>query len=408
MRPRRTSLTWLILLALAGPAAAAPDEDVLGKAQGYPIGSPRDWFYKEYVRVGSFSNLDRILPHYTLDKSASPLPLAKTASVPDIKYRFEGRTLTVDDFLARERATGLLLIKDGEILVERYQYDRAANNRFLSHSMAKSIVSLAIGMALAEGKIASLDDTVSKYVPKLAGSTYGETTIRNILKMSSGVPFNEVYDGKDDLTKFNIERYRGGSIDALRLFNTREAEQGARFHYASAETVNLVLVLRAVTGMPLSEYLTSRLWQPMGAEQDATWVKLPDGTVAGAGNFNAILRDYGRLGWLLANDGAIGSKQIVPKDYLLEATDWHRQPDAFRPGRATPYFGYGYQFWLFPGEKRRFALLGVYGQAIFVDPGLKLVMVLTAAARNANVGKEPFGRERDALWRGFVARYGSW
>jgi len=408
MRPRRTSLTWLILLALAGPAAAAPDEDVLGKAQGYPIGSPRDWFYNEYVRVGSFSNLDRILPHYTLDKSASPLPLAKTASVPDIKYRFEGRTLTVDDFLARERATGLLLIKDGEILVERYQYDRAANNRFLSHSMAKSIVSLAIGMALAEGKIASLDDTVSKYVPKLAGSTYGETTIRNILKMSSGVPFNEVYDGKDDLTKFNIERYRGGSIDALRLFNTREAEQGARFHYASAETVNLVLVLRAVTGVPLSEYLTSRLWQPMGAEQDATWVKLPDGTVAGAGNFNAILRDYGRLGWLLANDGAIGSKQIVPKDYLLEATDWHRQPDAFRPGRATPYFGYGYQFWLFPGEKRRFALLGVYGQAIFVDPGLKLVMVLTAAARNANVGKEPFGRERDALWRGFVARYGSW
>src|SRR5215470_17026063 len=92
MRPRRTSLTWLILLALAGPAAAAPDEDVLGKAQGYPIGSPRDWFYNEYVRVGSFSNLDRILPHYTLDKSASPLPLAKTASVPDIKYRFEGRT----------------------------------------------------------------------------------------------------------------------------------------------------------------------------------------------------------------------------------------------------------------------------------------------------------------------------
>ena len=78
------------------------------------------------------------------------------------------------------------------------------------------------------------------------------------------------------------------------------------------------------------------------------------------------------------------------------------------PRKATPYFGYGYQFWLFPGEKRRFALLGVYGQSIFVDPELKLVLVLTAAAKTASVGKEPLGRERDALWRGLVATFGSW
>ena len=93
---------------------------------------------------------------------------------------------------------------------------------------------------------------------------------------------------------------------------------------------------------------------------------------------------------------------------MLDATDWHRQPDAFRPKNATGYFGYGYQYWLFPGEKRRFALLGVYGQSIFVDPELKLVMVVTAAAKNASVGKEPFARERDALWRGIIKQYGSW
>ena len=99
---------------------------------------------------------------------------------------------------------------------------------------------------------------------------------------------------------------------------------------------------------------------------------------------------------------------MVPKEYLLEATDWHRQPEAFAPRRATPYFGYGYQFWLFPGEKRRFALLGVYGQSIFVDPELKLVMVITAAAKNASVGKEPLAAERDAVWRGLIRNYGSW
>jgi CubicO group peptidase (beta-lactamase class C family) len=99
---------------------------------------------------------------------------------------------------------------------------------------------------------------------------------------------------------------------------------------------------------------------------------------------------------------------VVPKEYLLEATDWHRQPAAFAPRKATSYFGCGYQFWLYPGEKRRFALLGVYGQSIFVDPELKLVMVMTAAAKNASVGKQSCAVERDAVWRAAVGKYGSW
>jgi len=407
MQSWRFVLSSLILAALVCPAIAAPDENILGKAEGYPIGTPKNWFYDENVRVGSFSHMDKVIPYYyTLQKSASPLPLPKSASVPKLSYRFEQQNYTIDDFLARQRVTGLLVIKDGQILAERYQYDRKDSDHFISHSMAKSITSLAIGIALAEKKIASLDDTIAKYEPKLAGSPYGETTIRNILRMSSGVPFDESYNGKDDLTRFGITRYKQDSIAALRELTTREAEQGTRFHYASSETVNLVMVLRAIAHAPLTDYLTPRLWQPMGAEADANWTRFGDGTVVGMGNFNAILRDYGRLGILLANDGMAGGKQIIPKDYLLDATDWHRQPEAFRPYKATPYFGYGYQFWLFPGDKRRFALLGVYGQSIFVDPELKLVLVLTGVAKNANVGKETFGRERDALWRGLVATFG--
>jgi CubicO group peptidase (beta-lactamase class C family) len=399
----------LVLAAVASTAIAAPDEDILGKAEGYPVGTPKNWFFDEHVRVGSFSHIDRVLPRYfTVRKSASPLPLPKAESVPKLEYRLAGQTYTIDDFLAHQRITGLLVIKDGQILDERYQYDRKDSDRFISHSMAKSITSLAIGIALAEKKIASVDDTIAKYEPRLAGSPYGETTIRNILRMSSGVPFDESYNGKDDLTRFNITRFKEGSVAALRELDKREVEQGTRFHYASSETVNLVMVLLAATGMPLTDYLTPRLWQPMGAEADANWTRYADNTVVGAGNFNAILRDYGRLGILLANDGVAGGKQIIPKDYLLDATDWHRQPAAFQPFNATPYFGYGYQFWLFPGDKRRFALLGVYGQSIFVDPELKLVLVLTAVAKNASVGKEPLGRERDALWRGLVATFGSW
>ena len=396
------------LALLASSAVAAPDEELLGKSAGYPIGTRANWFFEERVRVGSFSNLDKLYPHNRLTKAVTPRAFPKAASEVAIRYKFENRTLSVDDFLERQRVTGLLIVKDGEILLERYQYDRMPTHRFLSHSMAKSLVCLAIGLALAEGKIAALDDKVSKYVPNLAGHPYGETSIRNILRMASGVKFKEVYDGKDDISRFVQIRSSRGAIEALRAFTVREAQEGVRFHYASSETVVLALVVNAVTGKTLSEYLTERLWQPMGAEADATWIRDINGLEAGMGNFNAVLRDYGRLGVLLANDGAIGAKQVLPKSFLLEATDWHKQPAAFAPGRATPYFGYGYQFWLFPGAKRRFALLGVYGQSVFVDPELKLVMAITAVAKTASVGKEPLGRERDALWRGLVAKYGSW
>jgi CubicO group peptidase (beta-lactamase class C family) len=408
MRPGLILMRCAAFVVLASSAAAAPDEDLLGKASGYPAGTRGSWFFDESVRVGSFSNLDRLLPHYTLKKAASPLPLPAAASELKLEYRFENQSHTLDDFLNRERITGLLVIKDGEILLERYQYDRKPTDRLVSHSMAKSIVSIAVGMALAEGKIASLDDPVAKYEPKLAGSAYGETSIRNVLRMSSGVPFNEVYDGKDDLARFGNLRGARGAIDALRASGPREVEQGTRFHYASSETIILAVLLRAVTGTTLSAYLTERLWQSMGAEADATWIRSHDGLEVAAGSFNAILRDYGRLGMLLANDGAVGAQQVVPKEYLLEATDWHRQPEAFAPRRATSYFGYGYQFWLFPGEKRRFALLGVYGQSIFVDPELRLVMVITAVAKNASVAKESLAAERNAVWRGLIDKYGSW
>ena len=227
--------------------------------------------------------------------------------------------------------------------------------------------------------------------------------------MASGVKFREVYDNKDDLARLSVKRHEDGTIPALLSFNEREANEGTRFKYSSAETVVLVAVLRAATGASLSDYLTERLWQPMGAEADATWTTArSDGYENGGGRFNAVLRDYGRLGMLLAGDGAISGRQIIPKAYLTEATDWRRQPEAFRPRTATPYFGYGYQFWTYPGNKRRFALLGVFGQSIFVDPETKLVMVITAVARNASTAKDSLARERDALWRSLVGRFSSW
>ncbi len=406
--PRLPAGIVLIVLG-SSTLSAAPDEELLGKSAGYPIGTARNWAVDERVRVGSFSHLDQILPHNTLGKSPTPSSLKSAPKPSPITYKFDNRTLTLSDFLNRQRISGLMIVKDGQVLAEHYQYDRTAQHRFISHSMAKSLVSVAVGIALAEKKIRSLDDKAAAYVSELAGSAYGETTIRNLLRMASGVKFSEVYDGKDDLSRFSTKRAQAGTIPALLMFNEREVSVGTRFKYSSAETVALVAVLKSTTGESISKYLAERLWQPMGAEADATWtIARSDGFENGSGRFNAVLRDYARLGALLAADGAANGKQIVPKDYLLEATDWHRHPPAFRPNKATAYFGYGYQFWTYPGTKRRFALLGVYGQSIFVDPELKLVLVITAVTKNASVAKDSLARERDALWRGLVGRFGRW
>ena len=397
----------LAMLLAVTTSSAAPDEEFLGKSRGYPIGSRGTWYFDETVRVGAFSNLDKLFPHHTLPKAATPSSLKRAATEPSITYRFNGQPYTIDHYLANQRTTGLLVIKDGEILVERYQYERTPENRLVSHSMGKSLVSIAVGFALHERKIKSLDDKASDYVAELRGNVYGDTTIRNLLRMSSGVKFSENYDGNDDLAKFARVTASRGTIAGLQEFSEREVPQGQRFHYASIESSALAVVLRGATGKSLSEYLVERLWQPMGAEADATWIIGPDNLERAAGNFNAVLRDYGRLGVLLANDGKLGSRQIIPKDYLLEATDWRRHPAAFAPrmGGARG-FGYGYQFWTMPGEKRRFALLGVYGQAIFVDPELKLVMVHTAVAKNARIALESMSAEMSALWQGITESLG--
>jgi CubicO group peptidase (beta-lactamase class C family) len=413
-------LSWIpfILAAASTAATAAPDEDKLGKAQGYPVGTAKNWFFDESVRVGSFTAQGEIEGIYggkanVLAPSAAPMPLPRREGEPAIHWSASGRkNLTVDDYLARQRIMGLMIIKDGVVQVERYQYDRTPAQRFVSQSMAKSIVSLAVGIALNEGKITSLDDRIDHYLPKMAGTLYGETTIRNLLRMSSGAHFDERYDGHDDLERWARAVIHGGVENAAQVITQRDAAQGTRFAYASAETEVLGAVLRAGTGTNLSDYLSTRLWQAIGAETSALWRADRTGLERAAGNFNATLRDYARLGIVLANDGVrpddADKKQIIPREYLLDATDWRRAPEAFRPLVATPYYGYSYQFWTFPSAKRRFAMLGVYGQMIVIDPELKLVMVQTAANATAKAGLTTLGKDADAFWRGVVNHYGSW
>ena len=366
-------LKLLALAVFAVPALAAPDEELLGKAKGYPNCALKAAIGRQECLVGLYSGYDEVLSARKIAKGATVTQLPRTE-----------RDVGADGFMAANRNTGLLVMKNGTVLAERYQYDRKPEHRFASMSMAKTLVAMLVGIAIEEKKIASVDDTADKYVPELKGHPYGETRLRHLLTMSSGVRFTERYDGTDDMSVMMNKTFfheGPGGVDTVMSFRERAAPAGTRFAYASAETQVLGLVLRAAVGKTLAEYLSEKIWQPMGAEFDATWNTDAGGHELAFCCINATLRDYARVGLMLSNDGAIDGRQIIPAAWVKAATT----PEAphLQVGRATQFNGYGYQTWLISPRTRRFALLGVRGQGVYVDPDAKLVVVHTAVHASA-------------------------
>ena len=366
---------FLVLASAAGPVPAAPDEELLGKSQGYPVCPMKLGPTEQRCLVGMLSHFDQLTPARKVAKGSAVFELKRPGRELGVQYMHQGSRADTEWFLSKNRNTGLLVLKGDTIAVERYQYDRKPEHRFQSYSMAKTVVAMLVGIAVAEGKIASIDDRADQYLPALKGHPYGETKLRDLLTMSSGVRFREDYDGKDDvsvLARKTIFQQGPGGVDSVATFTDRANPPGTKFYYASAETQVLGLVLRAA---PLAEYLSEKIWQPMGAEADATWLMDAGGQELGYMGINATLRDWGRLGLLLANDGNLNGRQIIPAEWVKAATKVHAPHLA--PGTATRFNGYGYQTWLIDNEGR-FALFGVRGQAVFVDPKTKTVVVHTS------------------------------
>jgi len=406
--------TAIALMLLPAAVLAEPAADEMGRQEGYPRArTPAEYALPKF-RIGSWSApADAVAPSYRIRRVApsgeTVAPWANMEPAPPITYQYRNVGYTLDEYLERQRVTGLLILKDGKIVVERYRYDRKPDARFISFSMAKSVTSLLVGIALERGQIASLDDPAERYAKELAGSPYGGTTVRQLLRMSSGLRFTERYDGTDDVMRLNrsMQFEDTPQVSFLRGIADRHAPAGEKFVYASAETQVLGRVLAGATGRTVADLTHDWLWKPMRAQDDAFWRISPDGQEGTFAFFHASLRDWARLGLLLANDGVADGKQVVPREYLLDATDPARQPAAFRPERATPYFGYGYQFWLFPMKQRTFGMQGVYGQAVFVQPSSGIVMVQTSAWAQPSGQQDPQpAQERSAFWRGVLRSLG--
>jgi CubicO group peptidase (beta-lactamase class C family) len=381
---------------------SGPNAADYGQAENYPVSIAKGLSAQQHI-IGNYSHLDTLRPAHIITAAPAPSPLARAEQELDLAYDFQGKTSTISEYLDHVPATGLLVLQDRTIQFEHYQYARTEHDRFMSQSMAKTLVGLLVGFALHEGKILSLEDSVSAYVPELSGHELGRVSLRALLQMSSGIDFHEIYNGHDDIMRLSralMKKDAGGAVAAVLEFNTRVAPPGSKFNYAGIDTEVLGIVLQRLYGSSLSALVKAKIWDPIGAESEASWIIDGHEQELAYCCFNAVLRDWGRLGALLAADGAWDGKQIIPKEWIIASTT-QAAPGA-AAGQNGHKLGYGYQIWLLPGDRRQFALVGIYGQTMLIDPVRHVVLVQTAVLPKAT---DPLARqELLALWQALVAR----
>jgi CubicO group peptidase (beta-lactamase class C family) len=366
-------LALVIVAALTLPALAITDSAVIAK---------RAELLRPENRASKFRTMDTIYPYHVIKRAGPVHELPRAARRLDVSYRFAGEQHSLDDLLARVRTQGFLVIKDGKIADERYFDGASDKSRFTSFSVAKSFTSTLVGLALADGKIASLDDAVTKYVPELKGSGYDGVRVKDLLEMSSGVKFTEQYENQQSdvgrMWQKTMNEESETLLDYAKSLRRADAP-GSKFAYRSIDSAVLGMLVRRVTGVSLADNLSRRIWQPLGMESDATWLTErpgPDALEAAYCCINATLRDYGRFGLLFLNRGRVGTKQVVPESWINQATT--PQSSAVQWGHLFPSvpFGYGYQWWLIqPGRGRPFSAIGVFFQLIYVMPKYKMVIV---------------------------------
>lgn len=399
-----TTLSAQPLFNPSGPEAAA-----FGANRMFPIGDRHSWLEQEFL-VGSFSHYDSIFPSRPVAPATQAWEFKRAVAEPEIHYEFGGRRLSLAEYLGHFPVTGILLLQGDTILLERYQYGRTGSDRFMSASMAKSVVSLLAGCALADGSIRSLDDPAARYVPELAGTLYGETPLRALLQMSSGIEFDlkgsDLKGSRTEKLINGIFTPKADPVAVLANCQKQIAPAGTHFQYSSGDCETIGLVVRRATGKSLSAYLSEKIWIPIGTEAPASWWADTSGQELPFSGFNAALRDYARLGRLLAHDGEWNGRQIISKSYLVDATTNRPEDRHLLPGAATPYYGYGFQIWIFPGNRRMFVLRGSQSQYVFVDPASKLVLVQTAV-RSEGSNSENGKSECMALWLALVKQFGN-
>ena len=335
-------------------------------------------------KVGLFTHMAEVGTTCKVAKSSSPVPLQRAPrDLSSVKYEAVFN-YTLKDHVDKNNVMGLMVVRDGKIIDQHYRFERRETDLFTSFSVAKSLISIMIGIALDEGLIKSLDDPASLYTNRINDSSYAKVSIRSLLRMSSGIKFDENYLAKSDIHFFDqVLRFNSNSsvIKVLNDVRRTSTNEGKNFNYASIETTVLAEVLRGATGKSVCQFMQEKLWEPIGAEYDAWWATDSLGNELGYAFFNATQLDYAKVAVMLANQGVTNDKRIVSAEFVDQATNVERQPEGFKFNQAQTATGYGYQFWL-REKPGRYFMQGTNGQYIGIDRDSKTVLVINASDNN--------------------------
>jgi CubicO group peptidase (beta-lactamase class C family) len=359
------------------------------------------------IQAEAFLNWDCIWASRTIARG-TPKPLPVAARPLNISFESGGEIHSIDSLMRWEFVSGLLVVKDGEIKLERYAMGLNPERCWQSSSMVKSLASILIGAAIHDGAITNVRQPITDFLPEFKGSSYEGVTILDLLHMASGVAWTE---NTDDLQSDVAENYirvigarRPNHILPYLRTRSRANPIGTQFYYNTGDTFLLSHILSRATGKNVSEYCSEKLWKPMGFEQDGFFIlDSDDGHEVVGSCCGASLRDYARWGLFMLADGVIGGHRVVPEGWVRASTSPTAPNFAFDFGGARGvaggadlgYEGYGYLWWVRSGGD--FQALGSYGQWIYVSPSNNaVVVILGAVPRHVYMTPEELALHRES------------
>ena len=324
-------------------------------------------FWDTEKKIEGFKNIRGLLPTRIINKSDYPLSLSYGLDdFSDISYRYKNNTYTIQDYINKFKVGGLIILRNGKILHEEYNFGNNQESRWISFSVTKSVTSMLLGAAIKDGFIKNVEESVVTYLPHLIDSSYKDVTIKQVLHMSSGIKWNEDYT--DPYSDVSL----ASGLNSLELYSYlnklgKSSNPGEKFNYNTGEANLIGGIVRSAIGNNLSTYLEQKIWKPFGMEHDAYWVLDNNYSLElGGCCINATLRDYSRIGLFAMNKGITREGiAVLPTNWIDESTN---------PSNNLKY--YGYQWWLDGPEYESFYADGIFGQFIWIDPSSKIVVAM--------------------------------
>ena len=341
----------------------------------------------------NFGRFKDMAPTSAMAASTKPFhfPVGKSIDLPK-NYSFEGQQKSVEEFFTETDTTALLVLKDGQMVLERYALTGGPDVHWISWSVSKSFVSALVGIAVHEGHIHNIEEAISDYIPVPKGSAYHGVSIKNVLQMSSGARWNEDYsDPSCDV--FRLAAAMGGamSLEEFVAGMATESPPGTICRYNSGETQALGMLLAYATKRTLSDYMQEKLFEPLGMNAEGYWLVDKTGKEMAFAGLNLIARDFIKIGELYRNDGVWNGQQVVPAAWVkasITADASHLVPGKPWLSDHTLPFGYGYQWWLPAGQDGEFTALGIYNQVVYADRSRGVVIYKQSANRAYGTSKD--------------------